>query len=60
MGDDYYTQPVWRTPAELDAHRWRVLAEFMTDVVNRLERIERKLDEPRRRRTKEVAEKTAE
>lgn len=48
--DSYYTSPAWRTPAEMDAQRWRVMADFMQDVINRLERIEQKLDAQASRR----------
>lgn len=53
-----YSQGSWRTPAQLDSERWRWLADQFTlegqafnEVMARLERIERQLDElkPRRR-----------
>jgi len=53
---DYFQSASWRTPADLDARRWDILGEFMTDVIDRLDRIEQLLKEspeaerPRRRR----------
>lgn len=60
-----FEQPTWRTPAQLDQARWRLLGDFMEDVTNRLQRIEQLLEQavaespeppPRRRRRTKVDE----